>query len=147
MFDFLKRYQRKLNPLKCAFRVGSGKFFGFTVNQRGIEAIPEKIRVLLEMCLPKKPKEVMSLVGRVAALSRLVSRVKDRCAPFLDVLKRSKRFEWTDQYEQALQALKEHLGRALLLLKPIDREKLYLYLAISKKAMGATLFREEKKAQ
>ena len=39
----------KLNPLKCVFGVGSGKFLGFIVNQRGIEANPEKIKVLLEM--------------------------------------------------------------------------------------------------
>ena len=59
----------KLNPLKCAFRVSLGKFMGFMVNQKGIEANPEKIKALLEMSSPKKPKEVMSLVGRVAALS------------------------------------------------------------------------------
>ena len=63
----------KLNPLKCAFGVESGKFLGFMINQRGIKANPKKIKVFLEMSLPKKPKEVMSLTGRVAALSRFVS--------------------------------------------------------------------------
>ena len=33
-------YGMKLNPLKCAFRVSSGKFLGFMVMQRGIEANP-----------------------------------------------------------------------------------------------------------
>ena len=32
----------KLNPLKCAFGIGLGKFLGFMVNQRWIEANPEK---------------------------------------------------------------------------------------------------------
>ena len=56
-------------------------------------ANPGKIKVLLEMNSLKKPKKVMSLVGRVAALSRFVSRATNRCAPFFDVLKESKRFE------------------------------------------------------
>ena len=56
----------------------------------------EKIRAFLEMSSPKKTKEVISLVGRVAALSRFMSRETDCCAPFFDVLKGSKRFEWTD---------------------------------------------------
>ena len=73
MFNILQKYQMKLNPLRCAFGVGSGKFLGFIVNQRGIEYNLEKIKVLLEMSSPKKPKEVMSLVGRVAALSQFVS--------------------------------------------------------------------------
>ena len=59
----------KLNPLKCAFGVGSRKFMGFMVNQCGIEANLEKIRALLEMSSPRKFKEVMSLNGRVVALS------------------------------------------------------------------------------
>ena len=62
----------KLNPLKCAFGVRSSKFLGFIVNKHGIEAKPGKIKALLEMNSPKKPKEVMSLVGRVATLSRFI---------------------------------------------------------------------------
>ena len=87
----------KLNPLKCAFRVGSRKFLGFMISQRGIEANPEKIKVLLEMSSPKKPKEVVSLANRVASLSRFVSRSTDHCAPFSDVLKESKMFESTEK--------------------------------------------------
>ena len=49
MFKVLHRYQMKLNPLKCTFDVASGKFLGFMVNQKGIEANPEKIRALLGM--------------------------------------------------------------------------------------------------
>ena len=72
-FNILQKYQMKLNPLKCAFGVASGKFLGFMVNQRRIEVNPEKIKVFLEISSPKKPKKVMSLAGRVAALSRFVS--------------------------------------------------------------------------
>ena len=49
MFKVLRRYQMNLNPLKCAFGVALGKLLGFMVNQKGIEANPEKIRALLEM--------------------------------------------------------------------------------------------------
>ena len=56
----------KLNPSKCAFGVSSGKFLGFMVSQKEIEANPEKVRVILEMSSPKTVKEVQSLTGRVA---------------------------------------------------------------------------------
>ena len=67
------------------------------VNQCGIEANLEKISALIEISSPKKPKKVMSLAGRVTALSQFVSRAIDRCAPFFDVLKGSKKLEWTDK--------------------------------------------------
>uniref|UniRef100_A0A2N9EHL8 RNase H type-1 domain-containing protein n=1 Tax=Fagus sylvatica TaxID=28930 RepID=A0A2N9EHL8_FAGSY len=39
-----KWYNMKLNPAKCVFGVSSGKFLGFMVSQRGIEANPNKIK-------------------------------------------------------------------------------------------------------
>uniref|UniRef100_A0A2N9F3Z1 Uncharacterized protein n=1 Tax=Fagus sylvatica TaxID=28930 RepID=A0A2N9F3Z1_FAGSY len=46
-FKTLRKYQMKLNPSKCAFGVYSGKFLGFMVSQRGIEANPDKIKAIL----------------------------------------------------------------------------------------------------
>ena len=42
-FATLKQYQMKLNPSKCVFGVASGKFLGFMVSQKGIEANSEKV--------------------------------------------------------------------------------------------------------
>ena len=39
-FELLRAYGMKLNPSKCAFRVSTGRFLGFMVTQRGIEANP-----------------------------------------------------------------------------------------------------------
>ena len=63
------------------------------------------------------------------------------------MLKGSKKFEWMEKREQAFLALKEHLGRSLLLSKPIKWEKLYLYVVVSKETVSATLVREEEKVQ
>nr|XP_023889755.1 uncharacterized protein LOC112001807 [Quercus suber] len=60
-FDTLKRYKMKLNPSKCAFKVASGKFLGFMVSQRGIEANPDKIQAILIMESPKNIKDIQSL--------------------------------------------------------------------------------------
>ena len=50
-FDTLRQYHMKLNPSKCAFGVSSGKFLGFMVSHRGIEANPDKIQAILDMKL------------------------------------------------------------------------------------------------
>ena len=94
-FDTLHSYNMKLNPGKCTFRVAAGKFLGFMVSQRGIEANPDKIRAIMEMKPPRNVKEVQSLNGKVAALNRFVSMAIDKCLPFFRTLKKS--FEWTDE--------------------------------------------------
>ena len=48
----------KLNPSKCAFGVALGKFLGFMVSQRGIEANPDKLQAILNIEPPKNVKDV-----------------------------------------------------------------------------------------
>ena len=48
-FNTLRSYNMKLNPGKCTFGVTAGKFLGFMVSQRGIEANLDKIRAIMEM--------------------------------------------------------------------------------------------------
>ena len=144
-FAILRKYRMKLNPLKCTFGVASEKFLGFIVNHKGIKANPEKIQALIDMRSPSRTKEVQSLIGRVAALSRFISRVTDKCFPFFHSLKGSKRFLWYDKCEQAFRALKEYLSKPLLLSKPAEGEPLYLYLAVTEYAISGALVREEDK--
>ena len=68
-FSTLRKYNMKLNPAKCVFVVALGKFLGFMVSQQGIEANPEKVKVIIEVKSPKTVKEVQSLIGKVAALN------------------------------------------------------------------------------
>ena len=44
--------------MKYAFGVTAGKFLGFVISQRGIEANPEKIKAVFEMMPPKTIEEV-----------------------------------------------------------------------------------------
>ena len=53
-FGTLRFYNMKLNLSKCAFRVTTGKFLGFMVSQRGIEANPDKIRAIVKMAPPEE---------------------------------------------------------------------------------------------
>ena len=43
-FSTLRKYNMKLNPTKCVFVVASGKFLGFMVSQRGIEANLDNVK-------------------------------------------------------------------------------------------------------
>ena len=86
-FAMLKQYQMKLNPGKCVFGVASGKFLGFMVSQRGIEANPEKVQAIINMASPKTVKEVQKLTGRIAAINRFVSRAMEKFLPFFKTLK------------------------------------------------------------
>ena len=112
-FATLKQYQMKLNPSKCVFSVALGKFLGFMVSQKGIEANLKKVQAIINMVLPRTIKEVQKLIGRIATLNRFVSRATDKCLPFFKTLKQA--FAWTDKCEVAFQELKHYLSNPPLL--------------------------------
>lgn len=80
-FDNLRRYRLKLNPKKCTFGVPSGKFLGYLVSQRGMEANPDKVKAVLDMKTPTSVREVQRLNGRIVTLGRFFSKVWERCLP------------------------------------------------------------------
>ncbi|KAJ9566095.1 hypothetical protein OSB04_002061 [Centaurea solstitialis] len=122
-FDILRQYKMKLNPTKCSFGVRAGKFLGYLVTQRGIEASPEQVKAITEIQSPRNVKEVQKLTGR------------------------NQGFLWTDEHEKALQELKQYMTSPPLLTKPVEGESLQLYLAVSKNATSAVLVREEDQRQ
>ena len=136
-FDTLRKYQMRLNPAKCVFGVSTGKFSGFMVSQRGIEANPEKVKPILDMTSPRSVKEVQRLTGHIVALNRFVSRATDKCLPFFKTLKQA--FQWTDECEAAFQALKDYFSKPPLLSSSVEGEDLFLYLVISQTAVSLTL--------
>ncbi|RDX65070.1 hypothetical protein CR513_56307, partial [Mucuna pruriens] len=58
VFHILRKHQLRLNPNKCSFGVRAGKFLGFMLTERGIEANPEKCRAVVNMRSPQSMKEV-----------------------------------------------------------------------------------------
>lgn len=133
----------KLNPTKALRRSSAaGKFLGYIVTQRGIEACLDQVRAILNIQSPINLKEVQKLTGRVAALNRFISRSLDECHLFYDVSRKNKGFEWTEEHEKVLHELKQSLMSPPLLSKLESGEALQLYLTVSEKAVSAVLARE-----
>ncbi|KAL0462031.1 UNVERIFIED_CONTAM: hypothetical protein Slati_0090700 [Sesamum latifolium] len=87
------------------------------VTQRGIEANPLKIKAIIDMKAPTCLNEAQRLTGRIAALSRFISKSAEKSLPFFKTLRKAKTFEWG--------------------------ETLYLYLSAAPQAVSSVLIREE----
>uniref|UniRef100_A0A2N9HY76 Uncharacterized protein n=1 Tax=Fagus sylvatica TaxID=28930 RepID=A0A2N9HY76_FAGSY len=113
VFGILRRHNLKLNASKCAFGVGSGKFLGFLVTQRGIEANPDQIAAIQGLQPPKNVRE------------------------------KGKSFAWSEESDRAFEQLKKYLSAPPLLSSPKEGEPLYIYLAVSDKAVSAAIIRDD----
>ncbi|KAL2252698.1 UNVERIFIED_CONTAM: hypothetical protein Sindi_0064500 [Sesamum indicum] len=139
-----RRSQDHLEYLEQAFSVmrsyvGGGKILGYMVSERGIEANPEKIQTIMNLRSPFTIKIVQKLTGKIASLNRSL--------PFFKVLRKTKNFEWNEEYEKALQELTEYMTKPPLLANPKEGETLFLYLAMSENAVSSVLVSNEGESQ
>ncbi|KAL0439557.1 UNVERIFIED_CONTAM: hypothetical protein Slati_2438700 [Sesamum latifolium] len=95
------------------------------------------------MKAPSSINEVQRLTGRIAALSRFISKSTEKSFPFFKVLRKVKNFEWNTSCQQAFEKLKNYLAKLPLLVKPCQGDTLYLYLSATPQSVSSVLVQEE----
>ena len=139
VFDQARKYKMRFNPEKCTFGVRAGKFLGFYLTERGIEANPDKCRAFSELPTPDSKKSIQVLNGMLTSLSRFVAKSAQHALPFFKLLRKEATFEWTEECEQALLHLKRAISSPPVLSQPDEGETLYLYLSVTTEAASAAL--------
>jgi hypothetical protein len=117
---------------------------GFIVSERGIEANPEKIATVTNMGPIKDLKGVQRVMGCLAALSRFISRLGERGLPLYRLLRKTERFTWTPEAEEALGNLKALLTSVPILVPPAAGEALLIYVAATTQVVGAAIVVERR---
>jgi hypothetical protein len=115
---------------------------GFLVSHRGIEANPDKVKAIEEMCPPRNLKEMQRLAGCMAALGRFITRSGKKALPFFKLMKRTGKFEWTLEADKAFAELKRYLTSPPIMVAPTFREPLLLYIVATPRTTSAVLIAE-----
>ena len=142
-FELLRAYGMKLNPLKCTFGVNAGRFLGFMVTRRGIEANPAQFKAILESPAPTSRKRVQQLTSRLAALRWFISRFTDRLKPFFVTIKGANQARWIEECDKALTPIKQYLAEPPVLASLEAGKTLFLYLVVSDVSVSVALFKED----
>jgi hypothetical protein len=117
------------------------------VSERGIKANLEKIDAIQQMKPPSSVRQVQKLEGRIAALSRFLSKAAERGLPFFKTLRGAGKFSWMPKCQAAFDELKRYLQSPQALVSPLAGIELWLYLAASPVAVSIALVQETKAGQ
>jgi hypothetical protein len=88
IFKRIREFNMRLNPEKYTFAVKTGKFLGFYLTERGIEANPDKCDAVISMEAPSTKQGIMKLNGMLIALNRFISRSAQHALPFYKLLRK-----------------------------------------------------------
>ena len=110
IFEVFRKFRMKLNPLKCAFGVSSGKFLRHVVSKKRIDPNPTQVKSLSEIEEPRIVRDVQSLAGKIAALGRFISKMLVRCKPFFQSIRQLASLEWGEEKSRAFKTLLNYLS-------------------------------------
>ena len=94
VFERCRAFKQRMNPLKCAFGVSSGKFLGFLVHSKGIDVNPAKAMAIATMRPLITVKELKSFLGKVSYIRRFIPRLASITSTFTKLLEKEQSFEW-----------------------------------------------------
>ena len=83
-FERIKWFRLRQNPKKCTFGVTFGKLLGYIVSEKGIEADPDKIKVILDMPASRTEREIRGFLGRLQYITNSLPDSQTSMSPFFD---------------------------------------------------------------
>jgi hypothetical protein len=119
--------------------VPTRQLLGYLISVRGIEGNPEKIQAIINMQPSKTLRHVQQLTGRLAALSRSISKLGEKALPFYRLLRKTANFTWTEEAQATFDDLKRRLSMTLVLVTPREKEPMLLYIATTNQVVSTAL--------
>ena len=118
VFDALQQQGYHVRLEKCTFLQDSVKFLGHVISPEGIHAAADRNQVMSGFKTPfMKAKQVRSFLGLVMWYKSFIPHAATLAAPLFDLTSTKKKFEWTPQLEQAVEALKKAVTQAPVLVR------------------------------
>jgi hypothetical protein len=79
------------------------------------------------------------LTGRLAALSRFISKFGEKALPFYRLLWKIDDFTWTEEAQAAFDDLKCRLSTSPVLVTPREKEPMLLYIVATNQVVSSVL--------
>jgi hypothetical protein len=124
---------------KCRFGVQEVTFLGYVISTEGIKMDPAKIAPILEWNTPTCVKDVQSFVGFANFYRRFIKGYSELATPLTRLTKKDVAFEWTQEAQDAFDALKQAFTTAPVLIAFDPEKEITVETDASDYALGAVL--------
>ena len=106
-----------LNPKKCVFGTRCVKFLGHLIDVDGVHPNPEKVDAIKEFPRPDDITKLRGFLGMTSFFRKFIKGFAKIARPLHELLKKGKdvKRDWTEEHDQAMEALKQSLITAPVL--------------------------------
>ena len=124
--EVIKRLEENdlyVKPEKCKWKMREVEFLGVVIGPEGIKMEREKVKGVLEWLTPKCVKDIQKFLGLANYYRRFIEGFATVARPLHDLVKKNKKWEWTEREEKAFKELKERFTKKpVLAASDIDKK-------------------------
>ena len=131
-----------VKPEKYKWKVREVEFLGVVIGLEGIKMEMEKVKGVLEWPTPKCVKDVQKFLGLANYYCRFIENFVSIARPLHDMVKKDKKWDWTEKQEKAFKELKERFTKEPVLATPDIDKKMRMEVDASDYATGGVLSME-----
>jgi len=127
---------------KYKWKVKEVEFLGVIMGLEGIKMEEEKVKGVLEWPTPKCVKDVQKFLGLANYYCQFIKGFTLIARPLYDMVKKDKKWEWTERQKKVFKELKEWFTKEPVLAAPDIDKKMKMEVDASDYAMGGVLLME-----
>ncbi|XP_071683404.1 uncharacterized protein [Lolium perenne] len=139
-------FMNMMNKVFMEFIDNEVGFLGHIISKEGIVVDPSKVAAVTEWEPPKNVGEIRSFLGLAGYYRRFIENFSKIAKPMTELLKKEKKFVWTEACEASFQELKKRLVSAPILCLPYLEKEFQVYCDASHQGLGSVLMQEGKVA-
>lgn len=143
VLQLLRQNKLYAKESKCEFFKNEVSFLGHVVGERGISMEEQKVKAVRDWPVPKDVSDVRSFLGLAGYYRKFVRKFSEIASPLSELLQKNVVFKWTQQHDDAFNALKHALTTAPVLIIPDVELPLTVRSDSSGFAVGATLMQDQ----
>ena len=132
-----------VKPEKCKWKVKEVEFLGMVIGPEGIKMEKEKVKGVLEWPTPKCVKDVQKFLGLANYYCRFIEGFAMVARPLHDLVKKDKKWVWTEKEEKTFQELKKRFTKKPVLAAPDINKKMRMEVDALDYVTGGVLSMEK----
>jgi len=111
----LQEHELYVKLEKCEFSVQRTNFLGFIISPEGVEMDPARIATIIDWPVPKSVHDIQVFLGFANFYRRFIEGYSRVVLPMTNLLRKSSKFLWTSQAQEAFDKLKKSYTTAPIL--------------------------------
>ena len=115
MFTRLQKDGIKVNASKSWSGDHKPDYFGYHVTRDGVMSIPNKVKAIQILAVPKTRKKVRQFIGMIIFYRNMWQKRSELLAPLTALTSKNVKYGWKDEHQKCFDAIKRVIGREVLL--------------------------------